>query len=244
MLNVTSVVVVVGDQMTTKNYWGKASNVLCPWGKYTTFLETANCAEISSAVSILRSSTRPSPALPKAAASNSAAWVSPSALMTAAFLICSAFSTRNLAFSASCWATCFNSTARVNSRPKVQCVILMSSRMIPNCSALLVSSEFTLKMIIRFFNRKRHYIFGRAFRTSESESESESADFSEVRVRKFRTLKTLRTWIQRVCFFTHLYSKEVNISQKNSEISIFSFLKSYYSLYKPHAQISTIAKTS
>jgi hypothetical protein len=40
--------------------------------------------------------------------------------------------------------------------------------------------------------------------------------------------------------FTHLYCKEVNISQNISEISIFSFLKSYYSLYKPHAQISTI----
>jgi hypothetical protein len=48
---------------------------------------------------------------------------------------------------------------------------------------------------------------GRAFRTSESESES--ADFSEVRVRKFRTLKTLRTRTQRVCLFTHLYCKEV-----------------------------------
>jgi hypothetical protein len=44
--------------------------------------------------------------------------------------------------------------------------------------------------------------------------------------------------------FTHLYSKEANISPKISEISIFSFLKSYYSLYKPHAQISTIVKTS
>jgi hypothetical protein len=61
----------------------------------------------------------------------------------------------------------------------------------------------------------------RAFRTSESES----ADFCEVRVRKFRTLKTLRTRTQRVCLFTHLYCKEVNISQKNSEISIFFFLK-------------------
>jgi hypothetical protein len=35
-------------------------------------------------------------------------------------------------------------------------------------------------------------LFSRAFRTSES------ADFSEVRVRKFRTLKTLRTRTQRV----------------------------------------------
>jgi hypothetical protein len=84
------------------------------------------------------------------------------------------------------------------------------------------------------------YLKPRAFRTSESEF----ADFSEVRVRKFRTLKTLRTRTQHVCLFTHLYCKEVNISQKKSEISNFSFLKSYYSLYKPHAQISTIVKTS
>jgi hypothetical protein len=82
------------------------------------------------------------------------------------------------------------------------------------------------------------WLVTRAFRTSES------ADFREVRVRKFRTMKTLQTRTQRVCLFTHLYSKEVNISQKNSEISIFSFLKSYYSLYKPHAQISTLVKTS
>jgi hypothetical protein len=80
-----------------------------------------------------------------------------------------------------------------------------------NCSVLIVT--------------RLYYIFGRVFRTSESES----ADFSEVRVRKFRTLKILRTRTQRVCLFTHLYSKDVNISQKKSEISIFSFLKSYYS---------------
>jgi hypothetical protein len=71
-----------------------------------------------------------------------------------------------------------------------------------------------------------------------------SPSLREVRVRKFRTLKTLRTRTQRVCLFTHLYCKEVNISQKNSKISIFSVLKSYYSPYKPHAQISTIVKTS
>jgi hypothetical protein len=68
--------------------------------------------------------------------------------------------------------------------------------------------------------------------------------FSDVRVQKFRTLKTLRTRTQRVCLSTHLYCKEVNISQHFSEISIFSFLKSYYSLYKPHEQISSIVKTS
>lgn len=32
------------------------------------------------------------------------------------------FSTTNLALSASCWATCFISTASVNSLPKVRCV--------------------------------------------------------------------------------------------------------------------------
>jgi hypothetical protein len=48
------------------------------------------------------------------------------------------------------------------------------------------------------------------------------------------------------CLFVYafIYCKEVNISHKNTEISTFSFLKSYYSLYKPHAQISTIVKTS
>ncbi len=54
----------------------------------------------------------------KALANSCAAWASPSAVVTAAFLICSAFSTRYLAFSASCCATCFNSTASVNSLPK------------------------------------------------------------------------------------------------------------------------------
>jgi hypothetical protein len=57
--------------------------------------------------------------------------------------------------------------------------------------------------------------------------QSKCQSFSDVRVRvrKFRTLQTLRTRTQRVCLFTHLYCKEVNISQKISEISIFFFLK-------------------
>jgi hypothetical protein len=105
---------------------------------------------------------------------------------------------------------------------------------------LAFSPEATYSYIINSF--KNGIDIARAFRTSESESKS--TDFSEVRVRKFQTLKTLWTRTQRVCLFTHLYCKEVNISQKKSEISIFSFLKSYYSLYKPHAQISTIVKTS
>jgi hypothetical protein len=77
----------------------------------------------------------------------------------------------------------------------------------------------------------------RAFRTSESES----ADFSEVR--------GLGLWKHfglglGLSVFVCLRIYTVNISQKNSEFSIFSFLKSYYSLYKPLAQISTIVKTS
>jgi hypothetical protein len=56
--------------------------------------------------------------------------------------------------------------------------------------------------------------------------------FSDIQVRvRVRVLKTLRTRTQRVCLFTHLHSKEVNLLQKNSEISIFSFWNSYYSLY-------------
>jgi hypothetical protein len=60
----------------------------------------------------------------------------------------------------------------------------------------------------------------RAFRTSESESASESADFSEVRGlglwKHFGLGLGLSVF---VCLFTHLYCKEVNISQKKSEIS-------------------------
>jgi hypothetical protein len=63
--------------------------------------------------------------------------------------------------------------------------------------------------------KRLHYFpnpFGRAFRTSESES----ADFSKARVRKFRTLKTLRTRTQRVCssaasskvFDVHIYLEQ------------------------------------
>jgi hypothetical protein len=87
-------------------------------------------------------------------------------------------------------------------------------------------------------NLDRQYLV----RMTKSPSFSDVRVRGQVRVRKFRTLKTLRT--QPVRLFTHLYSKEVNISQKISEILIFSFLKSYYFLYKPHAQISTIVKTS
>jgi hypothetical protein len=48
-----------------------------------------------------------------------AASASPSARITEAWRSCSAFSTMNLARSASCWAICFCSTAEVNSFPKL-----------------------------------------------------------------------------------------------------------------------------
>lgn len=88
-------------------------------------------------------STKPSPESPKDFANKRAACASPSADMTVAFFCCSAFSTKNLAFSASCWATCFNSTAWVNSLPKVKCVIEMSSKITPNWAALSVKSSDT-----------------------------------------------------------------------------------------------------
>ena len=47
-----------------QNYCGNANKVLCPCGKYTTFLDAAISWAISSAVSILLNSTRPSPASP------------------------------------------------------------------------------------------------------------------------------------------------------------------------------------
>jgi hypothetical protein len=62
--------------------------------------------------------------------------------------------------------------------------------------------------------------YTRAFRMSESES----TDFSEVRVRKFWTLKTLRTRTQRVCLFTHLYCKSQHFTKKFRNFKFF-FLK-------------------
>ena len=47
-----------------QDYCGNANKVLCPCGKYTTFLDAAISWAISSAVSILLNSTRPSPASP------------------------------------------------------------------------------------------------------------------------------------------------------------------------------------
>jgi hypothetical protein len=79
----------------------------------------------------------------------------------------------------------------------------------------------------------------RAFRTSESESES--ADFSEVR--GLGLWKPFRLGLGLSCL--RIYTvKKLTFYKKNPKISFFSFLKSYYSLYKPHAQISTIVKTS
>uniref|UniRef100_A0A2P2L4L3 Prohibitin n=1 Tax=Rhizophora mucronata TaxID=61149 RepID=A0A2P2L4L3_RHIMU len=63
---------------------------------------------------------------------------SPSALITALFLSCSAFSTINLALSASCAATCLASIAAVNSFPKVRVVMDTSSSAMSKLAALSV----------------------------------------------------------------------------------------------------------
>ena len=52
------------QRVRKSNYCGNANKVLCPCGKYTTFLDAAMSCAISSAVSILLNSTRPSPASP------------------------------------------------------------------------------------------------------------------------------------------------------------------------------------
>ena len=62
------------------------------------------------------------------------------ALIIALRLSCSAFSTTNLALSASCAATCLASIAAVNSFPKVRLVIDTSSRAMLNWAALSVKT--------------------------------------------------------------------------------------------------------
>ena len=61
------------------------------------------------------------------------------ALIIALFLSCSAFSTTNLALSASCAATCLASIAAVNSFPKVRLVMDTSSRAMLKLAALSVN---------------------------------------------------------------------------------------------------------
>ena len=79
-----------------KNYCGRERRVFWSGGRYTTLREAAMEAATSSAVSILLSSTNPSPVSLNAFASRLAASESPSALIIAAVFTCSAFSTRNL----------------------------------------------------------------------------------------------------------------------------------------------------
>ncbi|MFS7913495.1 hypothetical protein Hanom_Chr02g00142451 [Helianthus anomalus] len=59
--------------------------------------------------------------------------------MIALHLSCSAFSTTNLALSASCAATCLASIAAVNSLPKVRLVMDTSYRAMLKSAALYVS---------------------------------------------------------------------------------------------------------
>ena len=70
---------------------------------------------------------------------------SPSALMTADRLSCLAFSTMNLARSASCCATCLASMAAVYSRPKVSAVMDTSSRSMLKPAARWMSCERTAR---------------------------------------------------------------------------------------------------
>jgi hypothetical protein len=72
---------------------------------------------------------------------------------------------------------------------------------------LLGIVPFIIQSCILLYQQWKNWENTRAFRTSEFES----ADFSEVRVRKFRTLKTLRTRTQRVCMFVCLLPQNVEM---------------------------------
>ena len=74
---------------------------------------------------------------------NFADFASPSALITALRLSWIAFSTMNLARSASCCATCLASIAAVYSRPNVSAVMDTSSRSMLNPAARLMSCDRT-----------------------------------------------------------------------------------------------------
>uniref|UniRef100_A0A2P2K8C6 Uncharacterized protein MANES_17G107000 n=1 Tax=Rhizophora mucronata TaxID=61149 RepID=A0A2P2K8C6_RHIMU len=91
--------------------------MLFPPGRYATLGDLARVEAISLDASILLSSISPMPACAVASEIILAASLSPSALTTAALLSWSAFMTINLDLSASCWATCFCSTALENSTP-------------------------------------------------------------------------------------------------------------------------------
>lgn len=99
-------------------------------GINVTFGEFDNVSAISNAASNLLNSIKPGPDLIVASVINFAASDSPSALMIAANFSCSDFSTINFALSASCWATCFDSIAFVNSLLNDSSVIDTSSRSI------------------------------------------------------------------------------------------------------------------
>jgi hypothetical protein len=70
--------------------------------------------------------------------------------------------------------------------------------------------------------------FSRAFRTSESESESAGFQPFGLGLSVFVSLR--------------IYTVKKSTFHKK-KINFFSFFKSYHSLYKPHAQISNIVKT-
>lgn len=115
-----------------------------PPGRYVTLGLFANVWAISRLASILLIIMSPSPAFATALLIVSALSASPSARMTLACRSCSAFSTMNRDRSASCWAICFCSTARVNSFPNVMWVMETSSSAILNSEA-----RFNKSVLIR-----------------------------------------------------------------------------------------------
>eukprot|EP00732_Lithocolla_globosa_P006388 Lithocolla_globosa_v1_NODE_7393_length_952_cov_966.381271.p2 type:complete len:163 gc:universal NODE_7393_length_952_cov_966.381271:871-383(-) len=98
-----------------------------PPGTYITFRLRDKVEAISFCASMRRSSMRPFPCFRKASEILAAASDSPSERMMPACFSCSAFSTKKAARAASCSATCFCSTASVNSLPKVKSTIEISS---------------------------------------------------------------------------------------------------------------------
>lgn len=102
--------------------WTQSDSVLRQVDMGRTLLPLLSVLAISRADSILRNCTRPSPADESALEMIVAASASPSARTTLAWRSCSDRSTMNFARSASCCATCFASTASVNSLPNVMCV--------------------------------------------------------------------------------------------------------------------------
>mmetsp|Transcript_28873 Transcript_28873/g.77775 ORF Transcript_28873/g.77775 Transcript_28873/m.77775 type:complete len:239 (-) Transcript_28873:228-944(-) len=109
--------------------------MLPEFGRYTTPRPLDKVSAMSLAASIFRKSMKAGPDRRVASLMSLAASLSPSARMMAPLRSCSAFITTNLARSASCSATCFISTAFMNSEPNDKCVMATSSNTMPKSAA-------------------------------------------------------------------------------------------------------------